>query len=162
MGYKHNMPDWVQNNGGEKAWQKWLKNRANSCHQRAKKFVKKHGGQYSLTASDWKEEIHKALLSCNGVGCYSKLPLSLNDKQETHPMWPSVDHLRDDLTPKVAIDTRVINDMKTILSEQEFKDIVSHLFIKMELEAKALTDNWRPGRDYASNVFLNNTKFMQE
>jgi|GEM_PF-5408272 len=150
MNYKYSMPDWVHGNGGEEAWRKWLDNRAKGCHRRAKKFIKKYGGQYSLTASDWKVEIHKALQSTDGIGIYSQLPLSLNDKKETHPMWPSVDHLSDDLTPKVAIDTRVINDMKTILSEQEFKDIVSHLFTKMKLEVKALEDTWRPKRDYAS------------
>jgi hypothetical protein len=71
-------------------------------------------------------------------------------------MYPSLEHLSD---PKNHADTvveaRVINDMKSHLSEEEFWRVVEHLFIvgvsKGTIKApfgKRLPRGWSPKRHY--------------
>ena len=71
-------------------------------------------------------------------------------------MAPSIEHLVD---PKnhddVVVETRVINDMRSILSEREFWQVIEHLFVvgvqKGEIKApfgKRLPKAWSPKRHF--------------
>jgi len=61
-----------------------------------------------------------------------------NGRDERHPLWPSIDHLEGLLSTEVAIESRLVNDMKGILSEAEFKRVVGHLADSMEVEPRRL------------------------
>ena len=88
-------------------------------------------------------------------GYYSDLVLDPTIS-ETDALYPSHDHLvsrRDDTN--MVVDVRVINDMKTILSEDEFWMVVEHLYAvgleKRKIGSgtpKRLPHGWRPSRDY--------------
>jgi hypothetical protein len=90
------------------------------------------------------------------IGYYSGLQLN-PELQETDAMYPSHDHLieRSD-HGNMVVDARLINDMKTILSEKEFWTVVEHLYAIGRRtgripgrEAQTLATDWHPARDYA-------------
>jgi hypothetical protein len=59
-----------------------------------------------------------------------------------------VDHVVDPATPFVVIETRVVNDMKTILDEAEFRNMIGHLAHVLGAPAKRLPDGWCCKRSY--------------
>ena len=71
-------------------------------------------------------------------------------------MAPSIEHLvGPDNHDDVVVETRVVNDMRSILSEREFWQVVEHLFIvgvqKGEIKApfgKRLPKGWAPKRHF--------------
>jgi hypothetical protein len=77
--------------------------------------------------------------------------------QPTDSMYPSVEHLtgkenRED----VVVETRIVNDMKSHLTEKEFWQLIGHLSsvdvegrkIGMPLASNRLPDDWRPERNF--------------
>jgi hypothetical protein len=69
--------------------------------------------------------------------------------KETDWNWPSIDHLKDAGTAEVAIETRLVNDMKTIMSEKEFGEMVAHLAQALKVTAQRLPPDWRCERSFA-------------
>lgn len=75
-------------------------------------------------------------------------------------MYPSVEHLIDPTNHKEAVvEARVINDMKSHLTEQEFWQVIEHLFVvgiqKGTIKApfgKRLPKRWAPTRHFAKAV----------
>ena len=75
---------------------------------------------------------------------------------ETHALYPSHDHTvsRSDHS-QMVVDARIINDMKSILNETEFWNIIEHLYAvglskgKIPRHVPQRKDEWRPLRDYA-------------
>lgn len=71
-------------------------------------------------------------------------------------MYPSFEHLVDPTNHKEAVvEARIINDMKSHLSEAEFWQVVEHLFIvgidKGKIKApfgKRLPKGWSPEKHY--------------
>jgi hypothetical protein len=124
------LPAWTEQAGGRQAWQKWFNGKVNSCLQRASKWDKKRGGSPHNVPKreDWREAVLSAIEASGGVGHYSKLKLSLaSPRKNTDWDWPSVEHVVDPGTAKLALETRLINDMKSIMSEVEFREVIGHL-----------------------------------
>jgi hypothetical protein len=64
-------------------------------------------------------------------------------------MWPSVDHVNDPATPELVLEVRLVNDMKTILSPDEFRDAVGHLACALNVPVRRLPDDWTSKRSFA-------------
>ena len=102
------------------------------------------------TRDDWRNAIWTAIDRCdNGRGHYSGLPLSLTPWEPTAWNWPSLDHVKDPATPEVVLEIRLINDMKTIMTEVEFREVIGHLAAVLNVQAHKLSHNWRCGRSFA-------------
>ncbi|MBI1178059.1 hypothetical protein GC207_11555 [bacterium] len=108
----------------------------------------------------------KALMRClqggQVRGYFSDLPLR-PDLDHGHSMYPSVEHLVDPTNhDETVVEARIINYMKSHLSEQEFWQVVEHLFavgvkkgrIKLPY-GKRLPKNWSPARHYKKDGALN-------
>jgi hypothetical protein len=75
-------------------------------------------------------------------------------------MYPSIEHLSGPSDQQdVVVEARIINDMKSHLSEPEFWSVVEHLFAvgvaKGKIKApfgKRLPDDWRPDRHYSADL----------
>ena len=63
-------------------------------------------------------------------------------------MWPSVDHVEDPSVPNLVFETRLVNDMKTILTQEEFRKVIGHLAHVLSVQVGALADNWVCDRSY--------------
>jgi len=102
-----------------------------------------------------KHAVLKCLKSGHVRGYFSDIPLR-PDLDNSHSMYPSFEHLVD---PKnhadAVVEARIINDMKSHLSEGEFWQVVEHLFA-VGLEkgkirppfGKRLPKGWSPAKHY--------------
>ncbi len=136
------------------SWTIWVKNRASGCVKREKAWLKKNGRSPSqaIEPGMWRERIIKALAKQrDGRGYFSRLPLKLSRlRPPTDALYPSVDHLDGPSKHRIVIETRLFNDMKTILSERQFWSAIRHLAeVSTEFIPKKLNDNWKPHRDFA-------------
>jgi len=138
---KEMLPKWIEQAGESKeAWVKWFKLRVASCLRRKNN---------SSTKEEWQKAILTALKNCKGRGYYSNYPLSLRHYRKWQdPMWPSVDHVEGPAKSRVVIETRLVNDMKTILDEKEFDMVIRHLNTVDKKQPLILEDDWRPRRSY--------------
>lgn len=149
---KRVLPSWTKSAGGDALWQSWVKKQVTRCCARAKMWVKKHGRNSSDLgrASQWREAIIQALHDCGGSGQYSRLPLSLAAPgKNTDWNWPSLDHVEAPNVLSVAVETRLVNDMKGIMSASEFLEMVSHIAAVNAVPPQALPDGWRCSRSFA-------------
>ena len=75
-------------------------------------------------------------------------------------MYPSLDHLVDPKNhAEAVVEARIINDMKSHLSEAEFWKVIEHLFVvgleKKKIVApfgKKLPKGWSPQRHYVGKA----------
>lgn len=143
------MPEWTKLAGGSEAWRKWATRQAARCMRRAAKRDKKSttAGR-GLSRKQWKDAIIMAIKQSGGRGYFSRLPLTFVGRVETDPHWPSVEHLVNSSDPKVVIELRLFNDMKSICSEDEFLQAVGHLAAVLSAPAKKLPDDWRTARGF--------------
>jgi hypothetical protein len=144
-------PEWVDTGGGPDKWKKWVKGKVANCDSRAKKWAKQPGNRDERlpTRMEWREAINKALVSSGGYGYYSKLPLSLCNVKCTDWNYPSVDHVNGPGVARVVLETRLINDMKTIMDEEEFFSMVGHLAAVHEIKIGKMPD-WKCRRSFAA------------
>lgn len=91
----------------------------------------------------------------NVRGYYSDFLLN-PELPHTNAMYPSHDHLAGRGShSQMVVDTRVINDMKSILSEDELWRLVEHLYSvgcakgRIPQRKAERHDDWTPTRDYA-------------
>jgi hypothetical protein len=95
---KTRLPAWVEQQGGRAIWAKWVKARAASCHQRAKKWKKRTGSASPVPKkSEWTEAIIEAVKACNGVAVYSAWKRSPETQKPPRqvPRWsPKIGHRR--------------------------------------------------------------------
>ena len=84
-----------------------------------------------------------------GLGHYSRLPLSLESGNSKAWDWPSVDHVAGPATAELVLEVRLVNDMKTIMSEQEFRAMIGHLASVLKIPSRKLPNGWRCGRWFA-------------
>lgn len=86
-------------------------------------------------------------------GHYSDLLLD-PDLPPTHALYPSIEHVT---FPKqhaeTVVETRIVNDMKSILSEGEFWHAIEHLFVVGVDQKKIKSpikrrDVWAPARHF--------------
>lgn len=119
-------------------WEKWCKSGKNGRGARKKNAVL------------------KCLVSGHVRGYFSDIVLR-PDLTDTNSMYPSLEHL---IGPKnhaeAVVEARIINDMKSHLSEAEFWKVVEHLFIvgveKKKINppyGKKLPKGWSPVRHYS-------------
>lgn len=112
-------------------------------------------GNIRLRGKRKRNAIRKCLKNGHVRGYFSDL-LIRPDLPPEDAMAPSIEHLVD---PKnhddVVVETRVINDMRSILSEREFWQVIEHLFVvgvqKGEIKApfgKRLPKAWSPKRHF--------------
>ncbi len=145
------LPAWTKVAGGERKWREWAKRQAARCHRRAKTWVAKRGGSGTVsTRVKWREAIMDAIRNSDGRGHFSRLPLSLEGAKPTDPQWPSIEHLVDPADLDVALEQRLFNDMKSILSIEEFRSAIGHLVSVLAVQPKKLPDQWRPARSFGT------------
>jgi hypothetical protein len=102
-----------------------------------------------------KNALIKCLKDGHVRGYFSDLPLR-PDLEHTHSMYPSFDHLNGPTDHQAAVvEARIINDMKSHLSEDEFWRVIEHLFAvgmgKGKIKppfGKRLPKGWSPKRHY--------------
>ena len=148
-----NLPIWTELAGGRPAWKKWVEGKVNSCLRRAKKWAEQRGSSTDElpTPAQWRAAILDAIEQCAGIGHYSKLELSLAPPRKcTDWNWPSIEHLEGPGGPAVSLETRLVNDMKTIMSEAEFLAMIGHLSASLSVSAGILPDGWGCRRSFAA------------
>ena len=99
--------------------------------------------------------VRKCLKDGHVRGYFSDILLK-PDLDQTDSMYPSFEHLTDPTNHSDAVvEARIINDMKSHLSEGEFWRVIEHLFIvgvaKSKIEppfGKRLPKGWSPKRHY--------------
>lgn len=146
------LPAWTESAGGRGAWKRWLDAKVNSCVRRASRWAEKRGllAEDLPTPAEWRSAILRAMEESQGSAHYSRLMLSLEPpRKATHWNWPSVDHIQSPGVAKIVLETRLVNDMKTIMSEQEFRDMISHLAFVLATQPTSLEDGWKCERSFA-------------
>jgi len=141
-------PNWVRKQDAESQWREWIETKVSNCDRRAKAWARDRGNTPVPTRNQWAKAIWKSLLDSKGFGYYSKFPLSLLEKENTHWSWPSVDHVSSLDETKVVIEVRLVNDMKTIMTQQEFRDMIGHLACTGKIKIKKVKNNWSCKRSF--------------
>jgi len=104
-----------------------------------------------------KNAVLRSLKSGLVRGYFSDLVLD-PDLEPSNSMYPSVEHLVDrENHDETVVETRIVNDMKSHLSENEFWRIIEHLFsvgmkkgkIKPPF-GKRLPRKWTPEKHYTN------------
>jgi hypothetical protein len=111
-----------------------------------------------------KNAVQKCLNSGHVRGYFSDIALN-PDLKVTHSMYPSLEHLAGPKNhTETVVEARIINDMKSHLSEEEFWRVIEHLFIvgidKGKIRApfgKRLPKGWSPGRHYRATAAEQNS-----
>lgn len=106
-----------------------------------------------------KNAVLKCLTSGHVRGYFSDLVLR-PDLATTDSMYPSLEHLIDPKNhAEAVVEARIINDMKSHLSEAEFWKVIEHLFIigveKKKIVppyGKRLPKGWSPARHYVKKL----------
>jgi hypothetical protein len=150
---KIELPDWTEAAGGRDRWRAWVEGQVGRCCTRAAKWVRNHGGKLSAprpAAGEWRQAIVAALRESKGRAAFSQFPLSMaHPRQNTDWNWPSVDHLKAPNVAEVAIETRLVNDVKGIMTKEEFRGLISHLaFVMKATPSENL--NWQCRRSFAA------------
>ena len=102
-----------------------------------------------------KNAVLKCLKSGLVRGYFSDIPLR-PEIDPTHSMYPSLEHLVDPGNhSETVVEARIINDMKSHLSEDEFWRVIDHLFLvgvqNGKIKApfgKRLPKGWSPSKHY--------------
>jgi hypothetical protein len=113
-----------------------------------------HRGRYSV--GDKRRAILKSVRNREVMGYYSDFLLDPT-LPVTHSLYPSVDHIRSrDDDSNTVVETRIINDMKSHLEENEFWQAIGHLHA-VGIEKGTLPrnskrrDSWRPKKNYTKH-----------
>lgn len=123
-------------------------------------------GNRCLRGNRKRNAIRKCLKSGHVRGYFSDL-LIRPDLPAEDAMAPSIEHLVDPANhDDVVVETRVINDMRSILSEREFWQVIEHLFVvgiqKGEIKppfGKRLPKGWSPKRHFKKSPAVMKLKF---
>lgn len=145
------MPEWVVQAGGSERWEVWIESQVKRCATRAKKWARARGtpNEPRPATAQWRQAIVDAISASGGRAAYSQFPLSLAaPRLNTDWNWPSVDHVEAPNVARVALETRLVNDVKGIMSEPEFKSLVAHLASVMGVTPEH-QPNWACRRSFA-------------
>jgi hypothetical protein len=111
-----------------KEWKHWVNNGSKRCHGRALKYLEKHSNREGKSKRKaWKDAIVSALANSDGIAKFSGHPLRLN-QPSTNSTYPSIDHCDNVLSTNISIVIRLVNDMKSIMSDTEFISMVENIF----------------------------------
>jgi hypothetical protein len=145
------LPDWVREAGGDETWKAWVESQVKRCGARAKKWARARGclNAPRPRAAQWRQAIVDAIWASKGHAAYSQFSLSMAPpRMNTDWNWPSVDHVNAPNVARVAIETRLVNDVKGIMSESEFRSLVAHLAAVLDVTPE-LQDQWSCSRSFA-------------
>jgi hypothetical protein len=148
---KVKLPDWVCEAGGDERWKAWVERQVRRCGARAKKWARARGWLNAPKPStgQWRRAIVEAIWASQGRGAYSQFPLSMAPPHiNTDWNWPSVDHVDASNIANVAIETRLVNDVKGIMSEPELRSLVAHLAAALDVTPE-LQAHWSCRRSFA-------------
>jgi hypothetical protein len=98
--------------------QRWLNNRVNGCYKRALN---------RKSQAEWRRAIKKAIAASDGVCPYTGVTLDFG-LPSYDPFYPSLDHKKGLDSTDLGITTRIVNDMKSIMSEGEFLKMVTRIY----------------------------------
>ncbi|MCK4644033.1 hypothetical protein KAU32_10425 [bacterium] len=145
---RRQLPEWAKIQNIDK-WVHWVKNKASSCQSRSRKHQNVACGDSNAKVNllQWREAVLKALKESKGKGRYSQFDLDITRKCK-HPLYPSIEHLEGLHTPKLAVETRIVNDMKSILAEREFFDIISHISFVNGIRPRAIKEEIKLSRSF--------------
>ena len=152
---KRLLPVWCESAGGRPFWEKWVRREATRCAARASRCQSSNSGSLAGTKGEWEAAVRLAVWRCGGRGRYSRLPLTLAANEPTgnptSPRYPSIDHTTTTTTSdwSVEVECRIVNDMKSLLSLKEFRELIAHLASTLRLQPTPLGAEWRPQRDFA-------------
>lgn len=126
------LPYWVDADpgGGRAAWARWVASKVSGCRLRAGKSA---STEPKPSQASWRGAVIRALRECGGLGEYSQLPLTLA-KPSTHALYPSIEHRQGLRSLDLGVEVRLVNDMKSILSRQEFVDVIAHLTMTLKVQ----------------------------
>jgi hypothetical protein len=120
----------------------WITNRVRSCYLRA-------GGD--VPREEWRRAVTAAVERSDGLCPYTGVPLDF-DLPYTDAFYPSLDHVDGPDSFELVVTTRLVNDMKNIMSEAEFLRLVEHIYryrvagdVRPPVESKRI----KPARDFA-------------
>lgn len=131
-------------------WEKWCK-------------TGKHG-----IAGRKKNAVLKCLKSGQVRGYFSDLLLN-PQLEHDHSLYPSIEHLNGPTEHQQAVvETRLINHMKSHLTEDEFWRVIEHLFVvgleKGKIKppfGKRLPKKWSPARHFKKVIASGQPKEIQ-
>ncbi len=136
------LPGWIESRHMQ-SWLGWIEKRVKACVDRART-----AGAKECSREAWRRAIVESFPD-DGRYHYSRFPIRTPDGDNTHAMSPSIDHCQGVTTLDLVIESRLVNDMKTILSEKEFKEIVGHLCCTLKARPGKREDNWECTRNFA-------------
>jgi hypothetical protein len=120
------IPSWTKPEE-KQLWLTWIENWVKGCSNKAGVG----------TCGVWRKAVVGALEKSNGRFHYSGLkipPLRSIPHGSDDPLWPSIDHVEGRRDMNLAVETRIVNDMKSLLSESEFKTVIGHLAASMNVK----------------------------
>lgn len=121
---------------------RWITNRVRSCCRRSSRDIPR---------KEWREAITKAVEDSDGLCPYTGVPLDF-DLPHTDAFYPSLDHVDGPDSLDLVVTTRLVNDMKNIMSEGEFLRLVEHIYryrVIGEIPPPMETRYLKPTRDFA-------------
>ena len=98
--------------------QRWINNRAKACVERARN---------KRPSSEWRRAIKKAVEKSNGRCPYTGIKLDFT-LPSYDPFYPSLDRKGGLDSTNLDITSRIVNGMKSIMSEKEFLAIVAQIY----------------------------------
>ncbi|MHA1670881.1 MAG: hypothetical protein ACTSV5_09915 [Promethearchaeota archaeon] len=138
---RNKLPKWLKKQN-EGKWIKWVNTKTVSCRNREVKYLKKKKDNIKIphSSSEWREAVLKALNNCkDGKAIYSKYKLDIN-LDSSNPYYPSIEHIERIDKLNLGVEIRIVNDMKSILSEDEFFEFIIRLYEKNNLKNKKISN----------------------
>lgn len=120
---------------------KWIINRVNGCLKRALN---------QKPPAVWRSAIKKAVAASDGKCPYTGVRLDFT-LPSYDPFYPSLDHKSSLASADLGVTIRLVNDMKSIMSEDEFLKMVAHIYrYRIAKTAKAPANHklLAPGRAF--------------
>jgi hypothetical protein len=120
----------------------WVTNRVQSCCRRSSRDIPR---------KKWREAITKAVEDSDGLCPYTGVKLNF-DLPHTDAFYPSLDHVDGPDSLDLVVTTRLVNDMKNIMSEGEFLRLVEHIYcyrVAGEIHPPVKAKRIKPPRDFA-------------
>jgi len=57
--------------------------------------------------------------------------------------------MKDPATAETVLEIRLVNDMKTIMTEREFRSVIGHLAAVLNVQVQELQEGWQCDRSFA-------------
>lgn len=119
---------------------KWINKRVNGCLKRALN---------RRAAGVWRKAITAAVLASDGRCPYTGIRLDFS-RPSYDPFYPSLDHKDGPDSTNLGVTVRLVNDMKSLMTEEEFLRMVKRIYHYRVLGKKTAADEraLKPGRGF--------------